>query len=512
MASSIEVINLNNATSTGNSTIKLTTEPSNTHKSVNFGPGIEMLMNEKKKSSTSPKSDININDLEKLENELNDLSNATAPKSRSEATKTAFNTTTFSTTPIHSNISSTTNPGTNTVEPVNIKLHTSDTIKIGKSTSATDTTNKTWDGYKKFNEIPVNPTITLNNQNVSMSKEELLRKKFEFIRKLERIEKKGVKLTKKYTMESSLAEMQGEYEMIISEKERSNSVKFQGKMLMACVTGLEFLNTKFDPFDINLDGWAESVNENVDDYDEIFAELHEKYKSKAKMAPELKLLFQLAGSGIMVHMTNTMFKSSMPGMDDIMRQNPELMKQFTSAAVNTMGQQNPGFGNFMGGLMGGNNNNNNNTNNTQRTMPPMGSPPGPQQQPNNYRPEIIPPGTSNRPDIGMSRGHAKFNDATNMENNFASATISQRVKTTSHKAPSTKRPEMQGPRDIGDLLAGLKTKKINIKQKEMMGLSKDGSSTISIDELKLSTTGADNVPRKSKRRPRSERNTVSIKF
>jgi len=70
------------------------------------------------------------------------------------------------------------------------------------------------------------------------------------------------------------------------------------------------------------------------------------------MAPELKLLFQLAGSGIMVHMTNTMFKSSMPGMDDIMRQNPELMQQFTQAAVNSMGEQNPGFGGFMNNFMG----------------------------------------------------------------------------------------------------------------------------------------------------------------
>ena len=67
-------------------------------------------------------------------------------------------------------------------------------------------------------------------------------------------------------------------------------------MLMAAVTGLEFLNSKFDPFDLKMDGWAEQVNENVSDYDEIFAELHEKYKSKAKMAPELKLLFQLGVS------------------------------------------------------------------------------------------------------------------------------------------------------------------------------------------------------------------------
>ena len=81
-------------------------------------------------------------------------------------------------------------------------------------------------------------------------------------------------------MESSLLEMQGEYETLVSEKERKNSVKFQGRMLMAAITGLEFLNNKFDPFDLHLDGWGEQVNENIDDYDEIFAELHEKYKSR----------------------------------------------------------------------------------------------------------------------------------------------------------------------------------------------------------------------------------------
>ena len=35
-----------------------------------------------------------------------------------------------------------------------------------------------------------------------------------FLRKLENLEKKGAILTKKYTMNSPLAEMQGEYEMI----------------------------------------------------------------------------------------------------------------------------------------------------------------------------------------------------------------------------------------------------------------------------------------------------------
>lgn len=176
-------------------------------------------------------------------------------------------------------------------------------------------------------------------------------KKFKYVRKLEALEKKGVELSKKYTMESSLMEMQGEYETIMEEKSKQNAVKFQGNMLMAVINGIEFLNGRFDPFDIKLDGWSEQIGENITDYDDIFGELHEKYKSKATMAPELKLLFQLGGSAMMVHMTNTMFKSAMPGMDDILRQNPDLMRSFQTAAVNSMSQSSPNLSGFMSNMM-----------------------------------------------------------------------------------------------------------------------------------------------------------------
>ena len=136
-------------------------------------------------------------------------------------------------------------------------------------------------------------------------------------------------------------------------------------MLMACITGVEFLNGKFDPFNIKLDGWSESMNEGINDYDEIFEELHEKYRGgRADMAPEIKLMLMVGGSAFMFHLTNTMFKTSLPGMDDILKQNPELMQQFAKAAVNTPKSQPeqsnpmsgggmPGMGNLMSGLMGG---------------------------------------------------------------------------------------------------------------------------------------------------------------
>ncbi len=467
-----------------------------------FGSGIELLMNDKKKNSMGSgsgrsgglSSDIDVNDLNNLEDELNDL--ASPQKSIKNARSNMFS----SSFKINEGFDNTDNldddDNISIVEPLNLGAST-------KQQSSEE--KKTWDGYGKFNDIPINPDMTKSQAEPRMSKEEALKEKFTYLQKLEDLERKGVKLTKKYDMESNLLEMKGEYETIVAEKERKNAVKFQGKMLMACITGLEFLNNKFDPFDVKLDGWSEQINENIDDYDEIFAELHEKYKTKASMAPELKLLFQLGGSALMVHMTNSMFKSSMPGMDDIMRQNPDLMQQFTSAAVNSMGQTNPGLGGFMSSMMGGGRGGGGGGgqqpssprqqqhqqqqqqqpqyNPHEQFMPQTNRPPpqpiatqGPTSAPPPVRPGYVP--LSNRPDINASRNIPPLEQ--------------------------TKRPDMKGPSDISNILSGLKMKQteVNIQQDR-----DDKGSTISISELKEMQN--DNMPIRSKRR-KSERNTVSL--
>jgi hypothetical protein len=172
-----------------------------------------------------------------------------------------------------------------------------------------------------------------------MSGGEIKNEKIDYIYKFKKLENNGIRTSQQYSMNSNLEEMRNEYLRLKRQREVDNSVKFQRKMLMACVTGIEFLNSKFDPFDVKLDGWSESVNDNVNDYDEIFEELYDKYNTKTNIAPELKLMFALGGSAFMFHLTNTMFKSALPGMDDIMKQNPDLMKQFASAAMNSVTQQ-----------------------------------------------------------------------------------------------------------------------------------------------------------------------------
>lgn len=162
--------------------------------------------------------------------------------------------------------------------------------------------------------------------------------KKEILYQMERLESKGFRLPRKFTMQSELEEMRVEYHRILREKEVDASIRFQRKMLMAFVTGIEFLNTRFDPFDIRLDGWSENIQEDVTDYDDIFEELHDKYKATGrKMAPELRLLMSLAGSAFMFHLTNSMFKQQpLPQVEQVLKSNPALMKQFQQAAAQQM--------------------------------------------------------------------------------------------------------------------------------------------------------------------------------
>jgi len=449
-------------------------------KSSNFGGGLELLMNDKMKESSHSKSDIDLEDLNNLENELNDLVED-IPSNNSYKPKSDF----F-------------NKPSVSFDDSNIKLNLGNDNSLGQSTAQTENDKKSWDGYGKFNNIPINPDTNIPMEP-KMSKDEQLREKFKYLRKLEGLEKKGVELSKKYTMESSLHEMVGEYETIMEEKSKQNSVKFQGNMLMAVINGMEFLNGKFDPFDIKLDGWSEQIQENINDYDDIFGELHEKYKSKASMAPELKLLFQLGGSAMMVHMTNTMFKSAMPGMDDILRQNPDLMRSFQTAAVNSMAGSNPGFSGFMGGMM--------------NSEPPINRGMGPPPPMQTQGPNSIPlpqgrPGNNNyasRPDLNLSRSNYT-DDGISLRENYERPDFQER--TTSRQSI---RPEMKGPTDLSDILSGLKTKTINIQEPISMQPSSNtnDNSTISISDLKDLQSGV-NMPKRSGRRKKSASNTVSL--
>ncbi len=195
--------------------------------------------------------------------------------------------------------------------------------------------------YDDFQDEDVDVGVgggTFNEEEPSKGYSSVDEEKADLLNKLARLEKKGVNTNKRLNMYSSIDEIRTEVKRITYGIEVDQSVRFSRRMLVACVTGLEFLNKRYNPFEVQLEGWSESVMEGVDDYDTVFEELYVKYRNKVNVAPEVKLIMMLGGSAMMFHLTNSMFKAAIPNMNDVLKQNPDLVKNMMSAVQNTTSQ------------------------------------------------------------------------------------------------------------------------------------------------------------------------------
>jgi hypothetical protein len=456
---------------------------------TSFG-GIELLMNDKKRSSSSSVN-IDLGDIDKLESELNELSNGTSSKSSSGST---FENTTKSISGFASNLFGFGQESKPAAAASSSSGYEQTDSKLGQSTSSSVGNTKTWDGFTKVNDIPPEPTNAWRSNSANMSEFAKRRKKREMIKKLDEWQEKGLlKHGNRYTMDSNYEEIEDEYETALEDKRRKDAVKLYGWWFLTAVNSLEYANSAFNPFDINLDGWGEQVSEDMDSYEDIFGELHEKYKG-GKLAPELALLMRLGFSAAVVGISNRALSSATPGFNDVIKQSPELMKMFTQATVQSMSQKSPGFA-FANNLV--------NPESTVNTA--FGPPPKPvdtQTQAPPPRPGAM---QFTRPDLAMGRGTMFREGGQDVGQGYADVNRSNAPIQTPNRA------EMRGPQssDIDSILSGLKTKTVNIHE-QSMGETSQGidDSMVSVSSLKDMMGG---VPKRSNRRKnRSDKNTVSL--
>jgi len=438
--------------------------------SVNFGPGIELLMNDRKRSNSSS-TNVDLGELDKLETELNELT-GNAPSTSTSAAGTKSISGLFDFAGIKNPFSS--GSSSNAVEePTDSNL--------GQATKESVGSSRTWDGFGKINEVPNERADTSR-----MSDREKRRKKRAMLKKLDEWYTKGsMKNMTQFNMDSAYEDIEDEYETVMEDKRKKDSVKLQGWWFMTFINSIEYANTVFNPFDLNLDGWGEQVNEDIDSYEEIFSELHEKYKG-GKLSPEISLLLRLGFSAAVVNITNKALSTATPGFNDVIRQSPELMRMFTNATVQSMSQQSPGFG-F--------------ANNMANPMDPVNTSRGPPPPPVETKNQPPPPragsqmnftqAPSNRPDISAGRG-AMFREPG--------------IEMQSQAPAQQPRPEMRGPQnlDFNGMLSGLKTREVELPQ-----MTAENDSLVSVTSLRdLQNTA---MPKRSKpRKPRSERNTISL--
>ena len=165
---------------------------------------------------------------------------------------------------------------------------------------------------------------------------ERARIKQELLLRLIRLEKSGYNASKKFNMASAYEDLLFEFRRLKKQRDIEKSIKMSRYILTSVISGVEYVNHRWNPFNLKLDRWSENVMENINDYDEVFEELHDKYSGSVSMPPELKLIMMVAGSGFMFHLTNTLFKSATPDLNDILRNNPDIMNNISQAAMKNM--------------------------------------------------------------------------------------------------------------------------------------------------------------------------------
>ena len=170
-----------------------------------------------------------------------------------------------------------------------------------------------------------------NMSATGMTYEDEMKEKRTLLFKLKRYEKKGFPASRTYTLNSDLADIRAEYESLRREANLEQGLKVSKNLLISTCSVLEYLNNKFDPMDVVLDGWTEEVHEDVEEkvYDEVLEELYYKYYDKVSVGPEITLLTMLGGSAVKFHMTQTLLKTMVPDAETLLKQNPNLKNEIS---------------------------------------------------------------------------------------------------------------------------------------------------------------------------------------
>lgn len=355
---------------------------------------------------------------------------------------------------------------------------------LGQSTANTDSnffgTNDT--SYNRFqSNIPDIPQSAPSNYNEP--KLDLLKKKQECLQKLRRYEKRGYTTSKQYTMDSPYEEMLAEKDAIKSIRAREQGIEFQSQFLIGTCQIIEQTNKKFkEPLGIHLDGFSAMVEDTVDNYDDQFDDMYDFFQENLPSNPLLQIAVGVSYNAYTCHLMNSQAKSQQPGVDDMIRNDPILQRQVHEAQLRSQkfqAQTVANYGSFVTGV--------------DQTLANNGPPPPPidtrpvakSTQPSDYHHQEQP-----KPNI--------------MNTSFVDTRVMPGASGRSM------RPEMKGPVDLdnilGDLSSGLKTRTINIQQPA----NDNNSSRISFSDIGEMHSGDAALPKRSKRKQKSDRNSVQI--
>lgn len=138
-------------------------------------------------------------------------------------------------------------------------------------------------------------------ENALDPEEEFLEKQM-LLLDLQALQREGVELSRKFTMNDSARSMSFELNRVTSNLEMQDNVDKLLDMMKIGMKGVELLNDRMGPV-LNLNGWNQVVDTERPRFRNVVSKLYRKHWRKGMTSPETDLAILLASSAFLHHFT-----------------------------------------------------------------------------------------------------------------------------------------------------------------------------------------------------------------
>lgn len=193
------------------------------------------------------------------------------------------------------------------------------------------------DDYKSYSSD--NEYKKSNEKKEFESEHDKVLAKLDLLRQLGELRALGITISKNYSLSDNIDTMRYELNLHRSIRQKQNGIKWLENLMLNGIYGIELLNETFDPFGFKLDGWADQMSSDSNEYYDVLGQLYEKYcSSSGSFPPELKIAFLIGQSAVKHHSAQKAL-SQVPSMKDEMMANKELKEKLRQQSANNNNMQ-----------------------------------------------------------------------------------------------------------------------------------------------------------------------------
>lgn len=188
------------------------------------------------------------------------------------------------------------------------------------------------DGFVNLNAESFMPSAAPSSGGgrPAMTPSQINEKKRKILGYFDRMQRRGRPPSRRFTMDDTLEDMEAEKKAMSNDNNMEFALKLMENVTLGIATVSEYGASAVPRAGIRLNGYSNSVNDTMEDFYPIFEEMWDKYQEVFNFGPEMKYVYLMMTTAYMTHMTNTFTQAYGPAAGDVMKENPELAKQFAA--------------------------------------------------------------------------------------------------------------------------------------------------------------------------------------